>query len=102
MAEVKIIRLEDAGTIERFKGVKGVHSRALPTGERMSVVVNEFEPGVKVGHSHDEEEIAYLVSGRMEFTAGGQKAVVETGQFMFVPSGVEHGGAPLVVRKQSL
>lgn len=86
----KIVRLEDVETIELFKGVK-VTSRAFSAGKRMSVVVIEFEPDAEVEHSHDEEEIIYLATGKMEGTIGKQKAVVEAGQFMVIPSGVKHG-----------
>ena len=90
MAEVKIVTLEDFKTIKRFKEA-GVTSRAFPASERWSIGVSEFEPGTEIEHSHVAEEISYAASGRTELIGGEQKAILETGEFVLVPSGTKHG-----------
>lgn len=44
-----------------------------------------------VVHSHPEEQLAYVLSGRLRVTAGGQVFEVGPGQASFNPANVEHG-----------
>lgn len=42
-------------------------------------------------HSHPEEQLAFVVSGRLLVTSGGETFEVAPGQATFNPSNVEHG-----------
>ena len=42
-------------------------------------------------HHHPHTQITYVVSGRFEFTVGGEKKVVGAGDSMLKKDGVEHG-----------
>jgi quercetin dioxygenase-like cupin family protein len=41
-------------------------------------------------HSHPEEQLAFVLSGRLRVTAGGEVYEVGPGQATFNPSGIEH------------
>lgn len=59
------------------------------TGLMLSVV--EFEPGgVVPEHAHPHEQMGYLVSGRLEFTVGGETRILEAGDLWRIPGGVPH------------
>ncbi len=43
-------------------------------------------------HTHPtEDEIFYVLSGALTFRCGGQSFEVDTGGFIFLPQGIEHG-----------
>jgi quercetin dioxygenase-like cupin family protein len=42
-------------------------------------------------HSHPEEQLSFVISGRLRVTAGGEVYEVGPGQATFNPSNVEHG-----------
>ena len=42
-------------------------------------------------HTHDGDESFEVRSGRVRFTAGGERRTVGPGTIVFVPAGVEHG-----------
>jgi quercetin dioxygenase-like cupin family protein len=42
-------------------------------------------------HSHPEEQLSFVVSGRLRVTAGGEVYEVGPGQATFNPSNIEHG-----------
>jgi quercetin dioxygenase-like cupin family protein len=42
-------------------------------------------------HSHPEEQLSFVLSGRLRVTAGGEVYEVGPGQATFNPSNVEHG-----------
>lgn len=46
-------------------------------------------------HSHPEEEVWIVVSGRLAVTIAGEERVVEAGDVAFVPGGVAHRVRPL-------
>ncbi len=51
-----------------------------------------FEKGKGASlHSHPEEQLAFVVSGRLRVTSGGESYEVGPGQATFNPSNVEHG-----------
>ena len=69
----------------------GVFRRTIIWGERAMVCEITMPKGMVVPtHKHPHEQCGYLVSGRLEFTIGGQKGVIEKGGGWFVPGGVEH------------
>ena len=73
-------------------GGEGVTRRVLAFTDSVMCVENRFEKGA-VGslHSHPHTQITYVVSGAFEFTIGGEKRVVRTGDTLLKEDGVEHG-----------
>jgi len=65
--------------------------RQLVTGERMMFVRWRFDKGFHVPpHEHPNEQIAYMVSGRMEFRLGAERRTVGPGEVCVVPGNTEH------------
>jgi quercetin dioxygenase-like cupin family protein len=46
-------------------------------------------------HSHPNEQIALILSGALEFTVGGEKIVVRTGELIVLPPDVPHSALAL-------
>ena len=42
-------------------------------------------------HTHPHTQIAYIVSGRFEFTVGEETHTVNAGDSVLIPSGMSHG-----------
>ena len=71
---------------------EGVGRKILASGGGMMTVQFDFAKG-SIGylHTHPHEQVGYVVKGRFEITMTGEKALIETGDTYYVPSGVEHG-----------
>lgn len=62
------------------------------TDGRFTLIENENPPGTGLPmhlHRH-EEEIFYVVEGRVEFTVDGERVTGEAGTTVFLPRGVPH------------
>lgn len=42
-------------------------------------------------HSHDHEQLSYVVSGKLKFHVAGEEIVVGPGEALQIPSWAEHG-----------
>ena len=71
---------------------EGVKRKILASGGGLMTVQFDFEEG-SIGylHTHPHEQVGYVVKGRFEITLAAEKAIIETGDTYYVPSGVEHG-----------
>lgn len=47
--------------------------------------------GVGTVHSHAHTQIAYIIKGRFEFDMDGDKAILETGDSVYIPGDAPHG-----------
>ena len=56
-------------------------------GEKVSISYFEMEPGAESPlHHHDNEQINYVLEGRIQFTSGEESATLEAGQVVvFAP-----------------
>ena len=65
--------------------VKSVYS------EKTMITFFEFEPGSSVPmHSHENEQITYVLEGELEFNLNGNIKVLKKGEGVIVPANVEH------------
>jgi quercetin dioxygenase-like cupin family protein len=64
---------------------------SVPGHEIVQVRV-DFEPGASsIRHRHPGEEVAYVLSGRIEYQLGSDIPItVEEGDALFIPDGVAH------------
>ena len=46
-------------------------------------------------HSHPNEQIAYIVSGALEFVVAGVPQIVRAGEILVIPGGVPHSATAL-------
>ncbi len=71
--------------------------RRIVTGEKVMVAIVELAEGAKVpAHSHESEQITYVVSGCLRFTMDDGSVIdVRTGETLVIPSNVEHAAVAL-------
>lgn len=72
--------------------VEGDVQRYIYTGANIQIVEYRF-PANKTfpAHKHDvHEQMGYLVSGKMEFTVGGETKLLLPGDYYHAPIGVMH------------
>jgi quercetin dioxygenase-like cupin family protein len=74
--------------------VTDVIDRRLVTGERMMMAHVYLKKGAVVPrHSHDNEQITYILEGALHFWIGedeSQEIVVHAGEVLHIPSNVPH------------
>jgi quercetin dioxygenase-like cupin family protein len=74
-------------------------SRKLITGERMMIAHVYFETGEEVPrHSHENEQLTYILSGALRFWFGAndeQEVTVRAGEVVVIPSNVPHRAVAL-------
>lgn len=74
-------------------------SRSLITGERTMLAHVYLKKGALVPmHSHDNEQITYVIEGALQFRIGDdgpQELVVRSGEVLHLPSNVPHEAVAL-------
>jgi quercetin dioxygenase-like cupin family protein len=72
--------------------IPGLEFRPVTTDAVMTNHVT-FEPeAVAPAHHHDEQQIAIILSGELNFTVGGETRLMHAGDCVVIPPNVEHGG----------
>jgi len=68
-----------------------IKAAAAETGGALSVWEVTTRPGEEPQtHTHEEDEIFYVLSGSLTFNCGGQSFKVNDNGFMFLPRGIPH------------
>jgi quercetin dioxygenase-like cupin family protein len=74
-------------------------SRKLITGERMMIAHVYFKTGEEVPrHSHENEQLTYILSGALRFWFGAndeQEVTVRAGEVVVIPSNLPHRAVAL-------
>ena len=71
-------------------------ARKIITGEKAMVAQVFLAKGAIVPeHSHESEQITYILEGALEFQIEGQTLVVSAGQVLRIPSHVPHAAVAL-------
>lgn len=66
-------------------------SRRLIAGEEGMVVWWTMKAGAHAAaHKHSNEQIAWMLKGKMEFRLGDEKRICGPGDVVVIPGGVEH------------
>src|SRR6188472_3942439 len=66
-------------------------SRKIIAGDREMLVQIYVKRGCLVPlHSHDSEQMTYVLQGALKFLIGGEEITVREGEVLHIPSGVEH------------
>jgi quercetin dioxygenase-like cupin family protein len=95
------LRTVAAGGVQHYRWkempaepLKGGISRKLITGERMMIAHVYFKKGDDVPqHSHDNEQLTYILEGALHFwfgPTGSQEITVRAGEVVVIPSNVLH------------
>ena len=92
---VQRYRWDDIPAEQLKKGL----SRKLITGDRMMIAHVYFESGEEVPrHSHDNEQVTYILSGALRFWFGAadeQEVTVRAGEVVIIPSNLPHRAVAL-------
>ncbi|MFQ5520462.1 MAG: cupin domain-containing protein, partial [Candidatus Methylomirabilia bacterium] len=66
-------------------------SRKIVSGEKEMFVFWKMKAGAHAAaHRHPNEQIFYMISGRMDFRLGGETRTCGPGAMAVIPAGVEH------------
>jgi len=66
-------------------------SQKIVTGEREMLAQIYLKRGALVPvHTHDSEQMTYILQGALKVTVGGEALTVREGEVLYVPSGVPH------------
>ena len=73
----------------------GLRRRAIRSSNAI-VVRNELEPGMETyPHSHDFEQLSFIMSGHVRFTLGEEVHEVGPGSMFLIPAGFKHFAEPI-------
>jgi quercetin dioxygenase-like cupin family protein len=66
-------------------------SRKIVAGDREMIVQIYVKRGCLVPmHSHESEQMIYVLQGALRLLVGGEELTVREGEVLHIPSGVEH------------
>ena len=66
-------------------------SRKFITGHREMLAQVYLKRGCLVPmHSHESEQMTYVLQGALKFLVGGEEITVRDGEVLHIPSGIEH------------
>jgi quercetin dioxygenase-like cupin family protein len=66
-------------------------SRKLVTGEREMIAQVYLKKGALVPmHSHESEQMTYVLQGALKFLINGEEITVREGEVLHIPSWIEH------------
>ena len=66
-------------------------SQKIVCGEREMLAQIYLKRGAQVPmHSHESEQMSYILQGALKFLVGGEEITVREGEVLHIPSWVEH------------
>ena len=84
---VRLHRLDEIA----LEKVTEMLSRKMVTGEREMLAQIYLKRGCIVPmHSHESEQMTYILQGALRFHIGGEEITVREGEVLHIPSWVEH------------
>jgi quercetin dioxygenase-like cupin family protein len=90
IVSTQTVRLHRWDEIELEK-VTEMISRKIVTGEREMLAQIYLKKGALVPmHSHESEQMTYVLQGAMKFLIGGEEIMLREGEVLHIPSWVEH------------
>ena len=94
MADGYFIPPHDAAQVEMMPGV---HRRTMATTDE--VMLCEFflqRDSIVLPHSHNNDQVGYVILGKIEVTIGDQVQICHPGDSYAVPGGIIHSARALV------
>ena len=61
------------------------------TGEKLQLSFIRLEPGECTNHRHPQEQMGYILSGKVEVTIDEQTQVLGPGEGYHIPGNIQHG-----------
>jgi quercetin dioxygenase-like cupin family protein len=66
-------------------------SRKIVTGDREMLAQTYLKRGAQVPmHTHESEQMTYVLQGALKFVVGGEDVTVREGEVLHIPSGIAH------------
>ena len=76
--------------------VRSTYLRKIAYGESLTVAKVEVQQGeVTQTHSHESEEVIFVLSGAWRFNLPTGEVIVRANQMVFIPPGVDHSSEVL-------
>ncbi len=90
---IMFYRYEESLPIEM---IPGLVRRMVADGGSMMICEFTLEKGVEIpAHAHPQEQMGYVVSGKLRITVNGESKDLGPGDCYYAPSGVQHGAVVL-------
>jgi len=84
----KMLRGEEAKVVETWPGIK---RKTLALGERTLLLeVNLRAGAISKAHSHENEQIGYVVRGKIKIRIGEEVHYLSQGDAYIIPGNVDH------------
>lgn len=72
--------------------IDGLHRRTMGTTDEAMLCEFFYECGVEVPpHQHKNDQVGYVVYGKMEITIGDETRICHAGDSYAIPGGIIHG-----------
>lgn len=82
-----------AGEAPQIEMREGVHRRTMGTTDEVMLCEFLLMAGAEVpSHSHPNDQVGYVVYGRLALTIGDQTQVMQQGDSYAIPGGIVHAG----------
>lgn len=93
MADGYFIGTQD---VEQIEMLAGVHRRTMATTDEAMVCQFHLDEGSVVPrHHHMNDQVGYVVSGKVEMTIGDTVRIIQAGDSYAVPGGIHHSATAL-------
>jgi len=70
----------------------GLVRRTLAEGEKVMICEFILDEGAEIPiHSHPQEQVGYVVSGKLKIRVGEETALLAAGDCYYAPAGIPHG-----------
>jgi quercetin dioxygenase-like cupin family protein len=88
--ESKGVRLHRWDEIALEKVTEMLSRKVVAGGREMLVQVYIKRGCLVPTHTHDSEQMTYVLQGAIKFVVAGEEITVREGEVLLIPSGVEH------------
>ena len=79
-----------------FTAEPGLRRRILAHNSRLMLVEHQMEATwIGARHSHPHDQLVYIISGRLRFSAGAEEFEAKAGDSFVIKGGVEHQASAL-------
>jgi quercetin dioxygenase-like cupin family protein len=94
MTDGYFVTAQDSDQVEM---AEGIYRRTMATTDEAMVCQFFLERGAEVQpHSHTNDQVGYVVFGKIELTIGGQTRILNPGDSYAIPGGITHSARVLV------
>lgn len=84
------------GDVAQVEMIPGIHRRTMATTDEAMLCEFFLEQDASVPeHNHMNDQVGYVVFGRLEMTIGNQVQVLKPGDSYAIPGGVKHSARAL-------